>query len=252
MSARLSASREQAGLSDLVTRLQSKGFRIGTSETIDATKLLLDLAVTDAEIRDAANLRSRLRPVFCKSREEQRRFDQVYDEWSREIALSSRPAQAGATPPAPETAPEPQVPSNRKTKWIGMGLALLVAIGIAVLYEPEPPTDGTWIYPTRPTPAPGSNSVIEEQLPKVPKPPKPITHTYDAYYPAYRYNLELHPALPWLVLAIPMLSFIGFSLPALVIARTRARRRSAPMYLERAPLESEARRIVPPLDETGR
>lgn len=93
----------------LVQRLVAQGFRIGTSEAIDAARLLRHLAERQARERvqdppappadhptqqapdtspptgpDLAALAARLGPVLCKSREEQERFPALFAQWAQE------------------------------------------------------------------------------------------------------------------------------------------------------------------------
>src|SRR5689334_8102303 len=64
----------------LIEDLRKQGFTVSTSEAIDATQLVVILATKEPEM-DAARLKARLRPIFCKNYDEQKRFDGIFREW---------------------------------------------------------------------------------------------------------------------------------------------------------------------------
>jgi len=72
----------QPGLDDLVERLREAGFPVGLSETLDAARLLREMAQRDRHLTSRESLRARLRPVFCKSSAAQARFDSIFDTWA--------------------------------------------------------------------------------------------------------------------------------------------------------------------------
>jgi uncharacterized protein with von Willebrand factor type A (vWA) domain len=101
MTAEDAPRRVRVDLADLVENLRRAEFRVGASEAIDATALLLALGNRGVTLENPARLRSRLRPVFCKSADEQHRFDPIFDDWWSRLA----PEPTGPDPPegsAPE------------------------------------------------------------------------------------------------------------------------------------------------------
>lgn len=226
------------GIASLIEALRKKGFAVSTSEAIDATQLVVILARKAPEM-DAARLSARLRPIFCKNYDQQKRFDAIFRDWYG--VVETTPV---VEVPAGEKKVLPPPPEKPKwLRWITLGLILVVGVVAFVVWNREPRP----IAPIAPTqtaipdavrPSGGDNSGITL--------PQQRTAVF-GYFPRLRYNDELRPIWGWLLAALPFVALAGFSVPALIIARTRARRRSDPMYLDRRTLEGEARRIVPPL-----
>jgi WD40 repeat protein len=226
------------GIGGLIEDLRKQGFTVSTSEAIDATQLVVILAMQEPEM-DAARLSARLGPIFCKNFDEQKRFEAIFRAWYCFV----QPAPVVDVPTGEKNA-LPLPPERRRwLVWIiTLGLMLVLA-SVALVVINRKPAEPAPIAPTEtrgpsPVPPPGKASPSN--------PPQQRTAVF-GYFPRLRYNDELRPIWGWLLAALPFVALAGFSVPALIIARTRARRRSDPMYLDRGTLESEARRIVPPL-----
>jgi WD40 repeat protein len=231
------------GLGPLIERLKAAGFPASTSEAVDATRLLLILARKEPEVAlDPERLRARMRPIFCRNREQQERFDEVFDEW-----YGSEPARVIEAAPKPVVSVEPQTKAMPRWRvWLLAGL-LLTEMIFVVIWAPRM---GEVVVAPAPQPAKPIVTPKPPETPSVvPQPPAPVqtAAAVHGYFPRLRYNRELR--WPWAVGAalLPLLPLVLFSIPAMVIARMKARRRTDPMFLEREELERTARRIVPPL-----
>lgn len=231
------------GIARLLDALREHGFAVGTSEAIDATRLLVMLQQKDPEAMTSARLCARLRPVFCKTREQQEQFDSIFREWYG-VAEPAPLLEEVSVQQAPVPPSEPPKPKWRT--WTILGFLIIGGAIAAFVYinrpEPIPVVTPTPVPTPVPTPTP---TPVEPVAPFAT--PAPETAPILGYFPRIRYNDELRPVWLWILAALPLIALAGFSVPAMVIARTRSRRRREPMYLERGPLEEEARRIVPPL-----
>ena len=74
------------GIGLLIEALGKERFEVGTSEAIDAAQLLVILSQSETEPMEPAQLCARLRPIFCKSQEQQGKFDKIFLDWYREPA----------------------------------------------------------------------------------------------------------------------------------------------------------------------
>jgi WD40 repeat protein len=236
----------------LVERLREAGFAVGTSELIDASQLLLEMARRSSAPLPAGRLRAALKPVLCKDSAKRADFDRVFDLW---WALVASPAGETAVPahadPEAAAAATPAGGPARPRGWrTAAGLLVLVALaagvywgGNWVLREPPP------VLPAGPpSTAPAAGPAAAAPPASAPAPPVAApTAAIEGYVPMLRQNAELRPAWAWAFALLPLLALLAFSLPALYIGRTRARRGGQPLLLDAAPLELEARRLVPPL-----
>lgn len=226
------------GIGSLIEALRKRGFAVSTSEAIDATQLVVILARKEPEM-DAARLSARLRPIFCKNYDQQKRFDAIFREWYGVV----EPAPVVEVPGGDKKVLPPPPETPKWLRWITLGLILVVGVVAFVVWNREPrpiapiaPTQTAISQAVQPSGGNNSGITLSQQRTAV-----------FGYFPRLRYNDELRPVWGWLLAALPFVALVGFSVPALIIARTRARRRSDPMYLDRRTLEAEARRIVPPL-----
>ncbi len=242
MNAQLMSKWERQNLIDLTEDLRRAGFPVGTSELIDATTLLLVWKERDLDLEDHTRLRSRLRPVFCKSVDQQQRFDPIFDEWWSRLTLTYRPALA-AMPAA--TAARSSDRTGRFTSLSPAAYSVMLAVACFVGYA----VYTSWIRPVTPatTAAASSTSPSSTAVAGTSGPDDTNGPLVDRLMPSVRDNIEIRPRWVWLAGAIPLCAFISFSLPLLVLSRTRLRRRSEPMFLDLAPLTVEARRLVPPM-----
>lgn len=236
----------EAGLIGLVAALQRAGLQVGSAEAIDAGRLLRVLA--DRQERPA-DLRAKLRPVFCKSREDRHRFDEAFSEWA-----GARAAASTSGAPAPETASAPQAPAGeplpprRRARRVLMLLMILAGLGYV----------GYRLLAPAPGPSPALESSRKDAGPAAPAPTPQDTgqagRSFDAYYPKYRENRELRPGWVWGSLAIPLVLLLMLGVPGQVLSRTLARRSGRRVELDVEPLRREAQRIVPAMaaDVAGR
>lgn len=229
----------RSGIGRLIEDLRRDGFPVSTSEAIDAARLLLFLAEHEPDAaQDPGQLCARLRPVFCKTPEQQERFDAIFGAWF----------QVGERPVIVDPPPPPPPPPQRKPRWLVWGaLGLVVVLGViafVVFNRPGPIDPGTTATSTAVAVADtaGTTGVTDTTTSPPSERPRVL-----GYFPRLRYNRELRPMWVGLFAALPLMTLAAFSVPAWVIARTRARRRSEPMFLDRGELEKDARRIVPPL-----
>lgn len=229
----------------LIEDLRAAGFNVGTSEAVDATRLLLLLARNEKKPMTPSRLCARLRPIFCKNREQQDAFDAVFVPWyGSGESESPVPLLRG-----PVVLP-PVVKQKAARKivwqvWTAITLALLFG-AIAFILRP-PARIGPIATVTSTTTTSSSVTTSTSTSPVTPLAPLAQKTDISGYFPRLRYNDELRPRWGWAVAAMPLVALLGFSLPAVMIARHRARRRNDPVYLDRQTLEQDARRIVPML-----
>lgn len=246
------------GIGSLIEHLRRAGFRtVGTSEAVDATRLLLALAEKEPEILSSDRLRTRLRPIFSKNREQQETFDRVFEKWARAAGDEAAAAGAGeGNTTTPE--PQPQEKQNKPRDWRTWAAISLVFISVAIILiaiqSPPRPTVATGTDIAAPTTtattATTETSGGGRDEPKpAPAPREKPKADIVGYFPRIHYNHELRPRWGWLVAALPLVPLFLFGLPAVVITRSKSRRRSDALYLDRRQLEEDARKIVPPLRE---
>jgi len=230
------------GIGLLIEALGKERFEVGTSEAIDAAQLLVILSQRETEPMEPAHLCARIRPIFCKSPEQQEKFDKIFLDWYR-------PAIPDIPLPPVKLAEDDKGRTTRKLQHVSVVLVTLLGVTLAVSTliwrersKPNPPPTKPPAVTSTASPATSTSATFapekaaaSESLPAY------------GYFPALRYNVELRPGWAWLLVSLPLAALMGFSVPALIIARTRAQRRGDPMYLDRGPLEEDARRIVPPL-----
>jgi uncharacterized protein with von Willebrand factor type A (vWA) domain len=108
----------------LVELLRSAGFLIGASEAIDASRLVCRLAELDPGMQSRASLRAKLRPIFCKSAEEQTRFDGIFQQWVNEQSTPPGSGKKFVETTAPEHVGS-AVTESVKKKTIPQNVALV-------------------------------------------------------------------------------------------------------------------------------
>ncbi|TXH36711.1 MAG: hypothetical protein E6Q92_11020 [Burkholderiaceae bacterium] len=231
----------------LILFLRDKGYAVGPSEAIDATRLVAHLAHSDpaaTERLDPAWLMPKLRPVLCKRSEEQERFEALFAEWSR---IPPRPPSGPTetTKRSTPAAPEGAAPARRRTRQILLAVVgvILVALVLRDLWEPgEQPAPDRPSPIATPKPEPATTPVVTP----APAPAKPDERFY-GYFPAVRYNQELRLWVAFSLLSLGPLCVLGLALPLALpwLGHSRLTGRRVPLDL--ASLREEARRIVPPL-----
>jgi WD40 repeat protein len=238
----------RADLADLIQSLSEAEFRVGTSEAIDATALLRAMGARGVHLEDPARLRSRLRPVFCKSADQQRAFDAFFDRWwSRVLAQARR-----------DRTPEPEKTKEGEGTSTGVGRPPTSALWLAgVFWAIVVVAVAGYYYRSRSSASVTSAPLGVEVASSSPPPATPPTAippptatprvTVDRYVPATRTTVEIRTWWVWALAALPFAALVSVSLPVLVLSRTRLRRRSDPMFLDTARLAIDARRLVPPM-----
>lgn len=238
--------REHASIEQLAALLRERKLRIGASEVLDATRLVLRLGRSGRGPTTAAALRPLLRPVLCKRREDTATFDAAFDEWLRAAPLPP--------PPPPETPgqgePDPRAgpPKDSSSSW-RLVATLVAAIAIVALIRYLAPDNGTTPIAIDPTVAVDAGVVDggpdKDADPRTTgvKAPAPAVE----YAPVVRENRELQPAWVFAALAAALLPLVFVGLPAAVLARGR-RRSGKVAYIDTSQIQEAARKIAPPLE----
>ena len=230
-------------LVDLIEQLRSAGFALGASELIDATQLLLRLGERELGPPAQDRLRAALKPVLCKDSERRDDFDAVFKAWWERLHPAPKPPGPdadAATPPAP---PAPPPPTRRLWLLAVFAAAVVLAIAVYRSQRPAPVPVAQPVPQVTPSGPRAASAPVATATPRVARDAPPI----ERYTPALRQNLELRPLWFWLFAALPLLAFVALNVPALMVGRQRALRGGQPLMLDAAPLEREARRLVPPL-----
>ncbi len=119
-------------LPDLIERLNANGFKLTTSETLDATRLLVKLGQSGLDELNSEQLKQYLKPILCKASdpESQDRFDQAFAEWANspptartEWHESGTISKAAATPSS-KSLQRPKI--SLKTGLVTFGLMLAI------------------------------------------------------------------------------------------------------------------------------
>ncbi|NJN77062.1 MAG: hypothetical protein HC803_00995 [Saprospiraceae bacterium] len=112
-------------LAYLMAALQANGFRVGTGQQLRLQQLMEQLP-DDISLD---SLKTRLAPIFVKSREEQQLFYELFEEAKRNLEVKET---SFATPI--------EKPKNPYKKWIWIaGGLVVIAIAIALWFRLNPP-----------------------------------------------------------------------------------------------------------------
>lgn len=229
----------------LLVFLRRNDFQVGASEAIDAARLVgalaqqaapAGLAATDA----VAWLAPKLRPVFCKNREDQQRFDALFAEWANSGMYVQTPTSA---PPADISS----APRNRQHLrwWLPVVVLLIVAFYVYRAINAPPPE--TAVPPATPAPA---AATVEAPLPAA-VPPLPASRQadapFDGFYPQIRYHQEWQPWVGGALLGLLGVALCALAWPFAAPWLGHAQRSGRPIALDDSSLRREAERIVPPL-----
>lgn len=232
-------------LDALLVFLRRNDFHVGASEAIDAARLVgalaqqaapAGLAATDA----VAWLAPKLRPVFCKNREDQQRFDALFAEWANSGVYVQTPTSA---PPADISS----APRNRQHLmwWLPVVVLLIVAFYVYRAINAPPPE--TAVPPATPAPA---AATVEAPLPAA-VPPLPASRKadapFDGFYPQIRYHQEWQPWVGGALLGLLGVALCALAWPFAAPWLGHAQRSGRPIALDDSSLRREAERIVPPL-----
>jgi formylglycine-generating enzyme required for sulfatase activity len=133
-------------LAYLMTALQANGFRVGTGQQLRLQQLMEQLPEDIALDR----LKTRLAPIFVKSKEEQQLFYELFEEVKRSLEIKDSPFVAPL-----------EKPKNPYKKWIWIASALLaISISIALWFRLNPP-EITYAYLKKPVPI-ISQTILED------------------------------------------------------------------------------------------
>ncbi|MBL8399379.1 MAG: hypothetical protein JNL84_14760 [Candidatus Accumulibacter sp.] len=235
------------GIDSLVVFLRQRGFRVGASEAIDAARLVRALASQATAAKpgdDATWLAPKLRPIFCKNRDDQQRFDAIFSEWARDGVGGPPVTQA---PSAPAN-PPPVTGTPNRHGYLALVIALLIAAFF--LYRqfntpPSPPTGSQAPSVAAAAPRPASPSTLAVA------PTAPASDgteaSFDGVFPQVRYQAQWRPWVGGALLAVFGLALCALLLPFATPWLGHAQRSGRPIALDDSSLRQEAERIVPPL-----
>ncbi len=246
-----------AGLSALVHALREAGYRAGPAELVSAGRLLTVLARRKPPPTTAAELAPWLRPVFCSTREEQARFDEIFGAWLE--ALESR----RAADPAPGAAGSSDAggathDGDHRKPWAERAaqalrvLVAIVAIGVGawiVWKQASQPGVGT----APPAAAVGTEPAAGAASAAAAAAVQPIASPaaqpdLQGLYPAVREMRSLRPEIVWPLLALPLLLLLlSGGVPALALMQGR-HRSGRQVVLDTTALAREAEQVLPGLD----
>ncbi|CAB3801349.1 MULTISPECIES: WD40 repeat domain-containing protein [Paraburkholderia] len=231
-----SAPRSWPPFIELVQHLRDACFSPGATELVNAGRLLRHLEER-GEALSPDTLRARLRPIFCKSREDQSRFDDAFREWIDDTRATSTDDEAELRPPKESPwrrfttfyAKSPQI------VWYFAALFVVVTVfAIAV----------NWGTPLDERQRPELKLPAVEQL--ITK-PIPVPRQVEQYYPAARSNDEVNTSIVWGIF-LPLVAILLFvCAPAWFLARTQRRQMSASIKLDERSLHEATQHIVPTL-----
>jgi len=229
----------------LLVFLRRNDFHVGASEAIDAARLVValaqqavpaGLAATDA----VAWLAPKLRPVFCKNREDQQRFDALFSEWANSGVYVQTPTSA---PPADISS----APRNRQHLMWWLPVVVLLIVAFYVYRATNAPPPETAVPPATPAPA---AATVEAPLPAA-VPPLPASRKadapFDGFYPQIRYHQEWQPWVGSALLGLLGVALCALAWPFAAPWLGHAQRSGRPIALDDSSLRREAERIVPPL-----
>lgn len=242
------------GLPALLEALRAERFRAGPAEAVAAGRLLLRLGQTPGAPQRPHDWLLWLRPVFCSSREEQDRFDDIFKAWAdgveRTRDTQDQPGQTldqatDSTPPSPWwQRRRPMAVAAAGALALVLLVAALVFSGTGAKHQPtEPPTPLT-----NPGGVRAPRSYVPEAASELP------ALQPQGFFPAVRELRSLNPWLVWpLVLAPAGLLLLVGGLPGLSLLQGR-QRSGRPVVLDTRRLEEQARDVLPPLspDVAGR
>lgn len=221
-------------LSDLVQRLREARISLGTTELVNAGRLLRHLKA-HGTLLSRDTLRARLRPIFCKSRDDQNRFDDAFRAWI---------GQTEVIPPPPPPPPPPKVSAwrqftafyakSRQIVWYCA--ALFVVLGVLVFaIIPRPQQEPVRIRDDGMAASAASVTPITVV-------PRQVEH----YYPAGRSNTEISTSIAWGSFLLPVVALL-IGGPAWFLVRSQRRRTTERIKLDERSLREATRHIVPPL-----
>lgn len=258
------------GLEQLIHRLRQAPLQVpvGTSEAIDAARLLAHLAARpgsgDAPLEA---LRLPLRPVLCKAAGDLDHFNQAFDDWVKAV-LAARGQTGGPPPPPPPPPPpqkdvadaraadrggaEPAPPFWRRSWVLALAGLLLAAVVLALLWpQPDVPAPAPATLPASQARASARPLPLPTVAPSAPQPAAPLPAPRADTGPAIRgYTPDWHLTetlrWPWLMLllGLPLLGLLpllGAPPPLPYITRQRG---AGSLTLEAWPPHKQRRQLV--------
>ena len=224
----------------LLFALRHAGFDAGTSKAIDASRLLRYMK-EHHETHTPELLKARLRPIFCRSPDDQHNFDAICDAW-----LGQTPREPGETKVesyAQETSGWQTVLTqfckrNARLLWVAALCLLALVLTIAVTMGPVR------------TAGPGTHAG-SQTISAAAREPRAtgLVHIRQTseYFSAVRSNMEVSAAFAWCVILLPFAVLLLLSGPAYFLWRTHRRRYAERVHLNADSLQQSARMIVPEL-----
>jgi WD40 repeat protein len=246
-----------SGVDELLEMLRKAQLPVGPAEAIDTAVVLRHLAATVPPGEQALpRLKSRLRPVLCKSIADAAVFDDVFEEWCR----ASVPAKEPRGDFGVDTgggSKEPFGPAAEKTRawpWVLLAVALLAVALLVVLVWIQPwrndkptvesKTSGPNSFPTASTQAPQSAPSREAPSPDKTTTAAPTTF---GYFPAVRANEEIRPTWWWALVLLPLLAAVPGMLSAPPLPRISRARGGGQVLLQDWPASKYRRDLVAPI-----
>ncbi|MFP3558671.1 WD40 repeat domain-containing protein [Paraburkholderia sp. SIMBA_049] len=221
---------------ELVQRLREARFSPGPTELVNAGRLLRYLEERGEKL-SFDTLRARLRPIFCKSREDQSRFDDAFREW---IGQSDASSAKAPPPPCLKLSTWRKLTTfyekRRQVVWYFAALFVVLGmLGFALTYTPPGPPPPPITDPRRPKLEPPNPAPI------------PVPQQVERYYPAGRSNIELNTSVAWGGFLLPVAVLLFVCAPAWLLARSQRRQMTDRIRLDERSLHDATQHIVPPL-----
>src|SRR5688572_21464552 len=101
--------------------LKAEGFDISTSTLLDIQKVIASIGYD--QLHDFRELKSVLSPFICRNKEEQDRFNKVFDKYARSVTPTAAVENMGSTGI-----------SKKKSRRIAAGIAILLLLSAAAYY----------------------------------------------------------------------------------------------------------------------
>ncbi len=214
-----SQMQEKSGLPALVLLLRKAGFRVGPSEAIDASRLILNVLPHDQAF-EPDSVRNRLKPIFCKSRKQLALFDDIYDKWCKTFVLRRNEGKSDKQALADDSTDTQTTPPNKPKpiEYIGVLFGVVVFSIILVNSFNKPlPED---VQTPKTQTSVGSNEGGGRTPPPVTTqndPPAEIAIEDENYYLAYRHYQSIKPLWAWTILGLLAVPALLLFAPALRI-----------------------------------
>lgn len=251
-----------AGLSALVHALREAGYRAGPAELVSAGRLLTVLARRNPLPTTAAELAPWLRPVFCSTREEQARFDEIFGAWLEALEQRGAAERAAADPAAGAAGSgdaaaaahggDHRKPWAERAAQALRALVVIAAIGVGAwvvwkqAWQPSvgtaPPAAGVGTEPAAGAASAAGAAPVQPIASPATQP------DLQGIYPAVREMRSLRPEIVWPLLALPLLLLlVSGGVPALALMQGR-HRSGREVVLDTTALAREAEQVLPGLD----